>query len=226
MLIVFRVLGFALPLFLAGMASANGTVTGPWPGPPAFVTPSDAEWSRLLGGEIIVRDTRFDEKGGSALALGVYRVDTERLWATIGDCAANARFVRGLQFCEVTEETPTSAVTRQRLKAYRFWPGFEYTFETVRKPYEWIRIRLREGELKALEGSWRFQPLPEGDGVLVAHNVRVQPNLPVPRWLARRTVHRDLASLMACLRWEVRGWDEPRQRGTDREACPPPRERR
>lgn len=200
------------------------SASAPWPAPPDLVVPTEDEWARLRDGEILVRDTRLDEAGGAALALAIYHVDVEGLWATIGDCAANERFVRGLRRCEVLEETPTRAVTQQRLKAFSLLPTLDYTFETVREPYRWIRIRLREGELKALEGSWRFQPLPEGQGVLVAHDVRVQPGFPVPRWLARRAVHRDLADLMACLRWASRAWPEPRQRGIDRQACPPRRE--
>ncbi|MEM1412181.1 MAG: SRPBCC family protein [Pseudomonadota bacterium] len=213
------VLAVALVLTATG-AHASADETTPWPTPPRSVAPGPEDWSRLQSGEIIVTDTRLDEQGGSALALAVYHVDRETLWRTIGDCNANTRFVRGLKFCEVVSESPTRAMTRQQLKAYQLLPTLDYTFETVREPFEWIRIRLIEGELEALEGSWRFQPLPDGDGVLVAHQVRVHPKLPVPRWLARRTVHRDLANLMACLRWEVKGWSDPRQRGKDREACP------
>ena len=200
-------------------------VPAPWPEPPAVVVPTEAEWERLRNGEVLVQDTRLDEAGGSALALAIYQVDVEHLWATIGDCAANERFVRGLRRCELLEETPTRAVTRQRLKPYSLLPMLDYTFETVREPHQWIRIRLREGQLKVLEGSWRFQTLPVGEGLLVAHHVRVQPGFPVPRWLARRVVHRDLADLMSCLRWETRAWPEPRQRGMDREPCPPTRGR-
>ena len=40
--------------------------------------------------------------------------------------------------------------------------------------------------------------------------------------LARRTVQRDLAAMMACLRWEARAWPDPRQRGLDRLRCPEP----
>lgn len=210
---------FASALLLSPTAFGENTPS-PWPSPPPVLEPNEAQWVRLRAGDILVEDSRVDEAGGSARALAIYRTGVETLWETIADCAANRRFVRGLRECEVLESSPTRAITRQRLKAYALVPTLDYTFETVRAPHEWIRIRLLDGELRALEGSWRFRPLPGEGGVLVVHEVRVQPGIPVPRWLARRSVTRELAQLMACLRWETRAWPEPRRRGLDREACP------
>ena len=181
------------------------------------LTPDDLE--RLRAGEILIRDTRIDEAGGAGVAMAIYHLEPSRLWAIIGDCEANRRFVRGLQACEVSGETETRAITRQRLKPYAMLPALEYRFETKREPHDWIRIRLLDGDLRALSGSWRFDRLSDA-AVLVTHEIRVQPPYPVPRWLARRTVKRDLAALMACLRWEARAWPEPRQRGIDRQSCP------
>lgn len=229
--LLFLLLALNAPADGSGVSTADASaregvaprdVPPPWPAPPPVVEPTAEEWARLQAGEILVQETRRDEAGGSALALALYHVDVEGLWATIGDCTANERFVRGLRRCELLEDTPTRALTRQQLKPYKLLPSMDYTFETIREPHLWIRIRLRDDGLKALEGSWRFQPPPTGEGVLVAHRVRVQPDFPVPRWLARRVVHQDLADLMACLRWETRGWHEARQRGVDREACPAP----
>ena len=156
-----RVLLMSLSFLGVSVALASGEPP-PWPSPPPEVEPSEGDWDRLQAGEILVRDTRLDASGGSALAQAIYHVDLESLWNTIGDCDANQRFVRGMRDCEVLEASPGQAVTRQRLKAYMLLPTLDYTFETVREPYQWIRIRLREGELKVLEGSWRFRPLPDG----------------------------------------------------------------
>ena len=190
-----------------------------WRLPPTPPSVTAAERARLEAGEILVRDARVDEAGGAGVALAIYHIDAPSLWAIVGDCAANRRFVRGLQQCEVSGDADTRAVTRQRLKPYALMPALEYRFETVREPHRWIRIRLIDGDLRALAGSWRFDPLEDGH-LLVSHAIRVQPRYPVPRWLARRTVKKDLAALMACLRWEARAWSDPRQRGFDRQACP------
>ncbi|MEE4173219.1 MAG: SRPBCC family protein [Xanthomonadales bacterium] len=201
------------------MASEAATAAVPWGTPPPEPTLTDEERARLEAGEILVRDARVDEAGGAGFAVAIYHVDAPSLWTLLGDCAANQRFVRGLQECEVSGETATRATTRQRLKPYAMLPALDYRFETLREPHRWIRIRLIDGDLRALSGSWRFDPLEDGR-LLVSHAIRVQPRYPVPRWLARRTVKKDLAALMACLRWEARAWPDARQRGVDRQACP------
>jgi ribosome-associated toxin RatA of RatAB toxin-antitoxin module len=216
-----------LGLGMLGPAQDSAAQTSPrdasgpadWAAAPPRPALSPGELERLQAGEILVRDARIDEAGGAGVALAVYHIEPALLWAIIGDCTANQRFVRGLQACEVSGETDTHAVTRQRLKPYAMMPALEYRFETRREPYAWIRIRLLDGDLRALSGSWRFDRL-SGSAVLVTHEIRVQPPYPVPRWLARRTVKKDLAALMACLRWEAKAWPEPRQRGTDRQSCP------
>lgn len=190
-----------------------------WTEPPSPATPSDEALAQMRAGAIVIRDARADEAGGAAVAMAIYHIEPSRLWRLIGDCEANRRFVRGLLACEVSKESATSAVTRQRLKPYALFPALEYRFETLREPYRWIRIRLLDGDLRALAGSWRLDPL-GGTELLVTHEIRVQPAYPAPRWLARRTVKKDLAELMACLRWEARAWPDPRQLGEDRQACP------
>lgn len=233
------------PVRGSGQFAAEGAPgASPWTEAPPAPLVTDEELGRLRAGEILVRDARVDEAGGAGIALAIYHIEAPRLWAIIGDCDANQRFVRGLERCEVTEETATRAVTRQRLKPYAMLPALEYRFETRREAHRWIRIRLIDGDLRALSGSWRFDPLSDratggaappalatgstsgqtqdvpGRAILVTHAIRVQPPYPVPRWLARRTVKRDLADLMACLRWEARAWPDPRQRGLDRQSCP------
>jgi ribosome-associated toxin RatA of RatAB toxin-antitoxin module len=209
----------ASALSAAQLPSRNAPESNHWNESPPRQDLALAEMERLRAGEILVRDTRIDEAGGAGIAMAVYHIEPARLWAIIGDCAANRRFVRGLQACEVTGETDTSAVTWQRLKPYAMLPVLEYRFETRREPYRWIRIRLLDGDLRGLSGSWRFDRLSDAE-ILVTHEIRVQPPYPVPRWLASRTVQRDLVALMACLRWEASAWPEPRQRGIDRQSCP------
>jgi len=200
---------------------APGVPAAPWPGPPdPAPAPSEAAVKRLRAGDIIVQQTRRDERGGAALAQAVFHVEAETLWAIIGDCEANRRFVRGLESCTLLENQVNRALTRQRLKPFALLPAFDYVFETVRAPFEWMRIRLVEGELDVLEGSWRFEPLVESKGLLVTHEIQIRPGLPVPSWLARRAVRQDLGDLMACLRWVAKAWPDPRRRGLDRQACP------
>ena len=195
-------------------------VAQPWPEPPERIVPAPEIWERLQAGEVVLKSTHVDESGGAARVQALFELQPEALWDVIRDCEANFRFVDGLRECEVVSESTTSAVTRQQVKKGFFSPRLDYSFETVREPHEWIRIQLLEGDLKLLEGSWRFDPAPEGEGLLVTHEIRVRPRMPVPRWLVRRTVRKDISDMVACLRWEAGGSLDPKQRGLDRERCP------
>lgn len=212
--VIFLWLASTLCLGLSAAVAAS-----PWPEPPNLPPPGPGALQRLQAGEVIVEYARVDESGGAARVDAVFHVEVESLWATIGNCAANLRFVRGLRECELLSEDERTALTRQRLKPGLLLPTLDYEFETVREPYEWIRIRLVEGELKSLEASWRFTELENG-ALLVSHEARVRPRFPTPRWMTRRAVQRDLERLFHCLRWEVRGWPDSRQDEQDRQACP------
>lgn len=209
----------ATAFLLLWLAMTAGAQEAAWPQPPKVATPSSADMARLEAGEVLVQNTQLDKAGGAAVAQAIFYTDAPELWRVLGDCEANYRFVRGLRECEILRQDASYALTRQTLKPYVLFPRFDYVFETLREPYDWILIRLREGDLRALEGSWRFDPAP-GGGLLVTHMIRIQPRIMVPRWLARQTVERDLYALIACLRWETKAWPDPRQRGLDREQCP------
>ena len=61
------------------------------------------------------------------------------------------------------------------------------------------------GDLKSMEGGWRFQGGENEDGIVVTHEIRVRPKLPVPRWLLRRSMRKDVPDMLACLRGLTNG---------------------
>jgi len=187
--------------------------------PPAPV-PDAATQQRLRAGEILVQDTREGEAGGSATAQAVFHATPGKIWSVLRDCQANLRFVEGLEECEVLEYTDTHAVTRQVVDKGWMMPRLEYRFETIRHPPDWVIIRLLDGDLKQMEGSWRFEPLADGGGLLVTHEIHVEPRIAAPRWLVRRSLHHDIGHMVACLRYEADASGSEQQRATDHEQCP------
>lgn len=187
--------------------------------PPAPV-PDAATLQRLRAGEIIVKDTREDETGGSAIAQAVFHATPGKIWSVLRDCKANLRFVAGLKECQVLEYTETHAITRQVVDKGWLMPRLEYRFETIRHPPDWVIIRLLDGDLKQMEGSWRFEPLADGGGLLVTHEIHVEPRMAAPRWLVRRSLHHDIGNMIACLRYEAAASGSEQQRAADHALCP------
>ncbi len=197
-----------------GLASGQQVAAPPAP------EPGGPDLELLRAGEVLVENTNLDETGGSARVQALFEAPVELLWEVLGDCDSNYRFVDGLLECEVLESTATRALTRQSVKKHLLAPRMDYEFATTRQPHAWIVIQLVSGDLQALDASWRFDPMPGGTGLLVTHQVRVQPKMPVPSWLVRRALRKDLGDMVACLRSLVSGSGSDERRQEDEKRCP------
>ena len=117
------------------------------------------------------------------------------------------------------EREPGADVTTLRQSVDKGWavPRVDYVITVRRVPFSRVDFSLVEGDLRVMEGGWRF--VESGDALLVTHEIRVQPAFPVPRWLLRRTLRKDLPDMLACLRGLTGGSHEAT--GTDDLArCP------
>jgi ribosome-associated toxin RatA of RatAB toxin-antitoxin module len=159
---------------------------------------SDEAMERMRAGEILLRDSRTDESGGSAQVSLIMRAPAEEIWKVFMSCDYAFIFVAGLKKCEVIEESVEYVQTRQVVDKGWLMPTMDYVFETRRTPFSHMEFKLIEGNLKTLQGFWDLQPVPEG--VLVTHEMRVRPKVPAPRWMIRRTIKKDMLELMACIR--------------------------
>ena len=68
-----------------------------------------------------------------------------------------------------------------------------------------IDFELVEGNLRNMEGGWRFRQLENEPAYILTHEIRIRPGFPVPRWLLRRILRQDIPDMLACLRGLVRG---------------------
>ena len=172
----------------------------------------------LLAGEVVAFDTTSDESGGSAHMQILAQAPPQAVWNVIISCELAFAFVDGLTHCEVLEETGDRALVHQVVK--RGWPipTQDFTFESLRQPYSEIVFRLVEGNLKAMEGYWRFTIRPEG--TLVDYQVRVQPGIPAPRFIVRRNISKGMPDLLACVRGLAGGSGEESRTQADLDRCP------
>jgi len=153
---------------------------------------------RLRAGEVLLEYSRTDESGGSARVRLMVPSPAEQLWTVFMSCDYAFIFVDGLQECEILEESIEYVRTRQVVDKGWWAPKMDFVFETRRTPYSHMEFSLLEGNLKALEGHWNLEPVPEG--VMVTYEIRVQPKIPVPRWLVRRTLKNEMPDLVTCIR--------------------------
>ncbi len=179
-------------------------------------TDADPE-QRLAAGGIVLLDADSSEAGGKARVQALFQASAESVWAVITSCELSFVFVNGMKECEVIEERNDRALIHQVVKTSWLVPRQDFVFESLREPYREIRFGLVEGNLRDMQGSWRFTGTP--DGLLVDYSIRVRPALPVPGFLVSWVMRRGMPDLIACIRGLAGGSGSPDGRQADLERC-------
>jgi len=187
---------------------------------PAIAAPAEYDLARLQSGEIMLQTIHSDMPGGAARVTALFHTTADVVWEVIGDCRFEFVYVRGLKVCEVLKPGREYMLMHHRLRNSWYTPTLDFTFEVIRKPGNFGEARLVEGDLHVLEGLWRLVPLADGKGVIVVHEIRIQPKLPAPRWLVRRSLRKDLPDMLACIRGLANASANKRRIAADLERCP------
>lgn len=200
-----------IPLVLSLLASTQS----------AIATTTDVEdMVRLKRGEILAESILTEESGGAARVTALFHTDAETIWNTIGYCKYEFIYVRGLESCGVLVPGLKFIRKQHRVKNNWYTPTLEFVFEASRTSSTHGEFRLVEGDLKAMEGQWNFQPLEDSGSFVVTHEIRIQPRIPAPRWLVRRVLKNDLPDMLACVRGLAQASGDDKQLAEDLERCP------
>lgn len=187
---------------------------------PAIAAPDEFDLARLQSGEIMLQTIHGNRPGGAARVTALFHTTPDAVWEVIGDCRFEFIYVRGLKVCEVLQPGRERMLMHHRLRNSWYTPTLDFTFEAIRKPGNFGEARLVEGDLRVLEGLWRLVPLADGNGVIVVHEIRIQPKIPAPRWLVRRSLRKDLPDMLACIRGLANASVDKRRIAADLKRCP------
>lgn len=187
-------------------------------GAAAAANPEPDSWASLLAGEVVAQESRSSKSGGSAHMQILVQAPAQAIWKVIISCEKAFQFVDGLKLCEVLEDTGARALVHQVVK--RGWPipTQDFVFESLRDHYQAMEFRLVEGNLKALEGSWRFDET--ANGTLLDYQVSVRPGIPAPKFIVRRNIEKGMPDLLTCIRGLAGGSFNEDQARQDLERCP------
>ena len=182
--------------------------------------PVEYDLAGLQNGEVMLQTIHGEKPGGAARVTALFHGTADDVWNVIGDCKYEFIYVRGLRNCEVLEPGQTQMLMRHRLRNSWYTPTLDFTFEVIRKPGNLGEAHLVEGNLHVLEGRWRLVTLGDDKGVIVIHEIRVQPRIPAPRWLVRRSLRKDLPDMLACIRGLAKASGDNRRMVDDLNRCP------
>ena len=186
----------------------------------ASINLSDDELARLTRGEILLQIVRDDKPGAAARVTALFHTNSQAIWDIIGYCEYEFIYMRGLKFCEMLDGDQFHMTMRHRIRNSWYSPTLDFTFEANREPGGDGEAHLIDGDLKILEGRWKFSPVANENSVIVVHEIRIQPKLPAPEWLVRRNLQRDLPSMMACIRGLAKASGDNGQIEGDLKRCP------
>ena len=169
---------------------------------------SDDELAALTRGETVVHVSKDSSEVNAAAAIFA-AIDIEAppqvVWDIMLDCEKAPLFVPNLKSCEVIEGDPEGAFdVRRHVIRYGFIGGnIENIFRSDYKQTEEISFYLVGGDLKVQQGSWKLEGLDDGARTRVIYDAQLAIGKPIPRFLIRRSVRKDMPEVLQALRAEV-----------------------
>ncbi len=181
---------------------------------------NDDDMAGLQRGEILLQIIHTEKSGGAARVTALFHTSAEAVWDIIGYCKYQFIYMQGLELCEMLAGDQFHMTMHHRVRNSWYTPTLDFTFEAHRAPGGNGQARLIEGDLKVLEGQWKLFTLTDDNSVIVVHEIRIQPKIPAPKWLLRRSLRRDLPDMLACIRGLARASGDNGHIESDLERCP------
>lgn len=206
--------------FLAAalLSSFAAQTHGDEPAVPAREPVSDM--TRLARGEILLQIVHEEKSGGAARVMALFHADADAVWNIIGYCKYAYIYLKGLRLCQVLKPGLYETRMRHVIKNSWYAPTLDYTFDASRSGGRKGEFHLADGNLKVLEGRWAIAQLPADEGLIVSQEIRIQPRIPTPKWLVRRSLRRDLPDMLACIRGLARASGNTARIESDLVRCP------
>lgn len=123
------------------------------------------------------------------------------IWKILTACELAPEYIPNVVSCKKVEELDGGRADLfvQTIKPIFFLPTFEHVFRLDYTPYTRIDVHRVSGPIAYMEGSWWLLPQDSGR-ILLVYQVAVDPGLPLPRFLVRATMKRDLPQIVMAVR--------------------------
>ncbi len=123
------------------------------------------------------------------------------IWDVLKACEISPEYVPDIQSCKKLEELDGGRADLfvQTIKPIFFLPTFEHVFRLDYTPYTRIDVNRVSGPIAHLHGTWWL--VPEDNGrILLVYEFELDPGMPIPRFMVRATLRRDLPKVITAVR--------------------------
>jgi hypothetical protein len=123
------------------------------------------------------------------------------IWDVLKACEIAPEYVPNVQSCAKLEELDggRAELFVQTIKPIFFMPTFEHVFRLDYTPYTRIDVNRVSGPIAVMHGTWWLLPRDSGH-ILLVYELALDPGMPIPRFLVRATLKRDLPKVLAAVR--------------------------
>jgi hypothetical protein len=123
------------------------------------------------------------------------------IWDVLKACELSPQYVPNVVSCKKLEalEGGRAELFQQTIKPIFFMPTFEHVFRLDYMPHTRIDVNRVSGPIAHMQGTWWLLPQDNGR-ILLLYELELDPGMPIPRFLVRATLKRDLPKLVAAVR--------------------------
>jgi ribosome-associated toxin RatA of RatAB toxin-antitoxin module len=156
----------------------------------------------LAAREVLIQADRSDRPLTVTVQLAA-EVDAppKAIWDVLRACDVAPEYVPNVESCRALEEVDDGRgeLFVQTIKPIFFMPTFEHVFRLDYTPYSRIDVSRVSGPIAHMQGTWWLLPQESGRTLLV-YELALDPGMPIPRFMVRATLKRDLPKVVAAVR--------------------------
>jgi hypothetical protein len=156
----------------------------------------------LAAGEVLVQADHGDRRLTVNVQLAV-EIDASptAVWDVLRACEVAPEYVPNVVSCRKLEEVDDGRgeLFVQTVKPIFFMPTFEHVFRLDYTPYSRIDVSRVSGPIAHMQGTWWLLPQDTGR-ILLFYELELDPGMPIPRFMVRATLKRDLPKVLAAVR--------------------------
>ena len=152
--------------------------------------------------EILLRTDRDDRPLTVNVQLAAeVAAPAAAIWNVLRACEVAPEYVPNVVSCRKLEQLDggRAELFVQTIKPVFFMPTFEHVFRLDYTPYARIDVNRVSGPIAHMQGTWWL--LPQANGrMLLVYELELDPGMPIPRFMVRATLKRDLPKVIAAIR--------------------------
>lgn len=169
--------------------------------PGDYVT-KESDWKKLRAGEVIILTSSKKREEHGATSAILVDAPPKAVWAVIADKEGAPDYIDSLESAKVTKETKDHILIEQVMKLGPL-PRVTYVVKHIPKPPHTVLFERDSGDLKEIDGFWKFLPVDQGKKCLLIYHLELKPGFLVPGFVIKRSLKKSLPDALRAVRDQV-----------------------